>query len=192
MVFMNICRDDTQTYKCAHSLTLTKPQEYVVCRWSKQWQWMAAKDNAKTNAPTRLIVPLSLYLSVYRCCTTAINDMFAFMFDNKNAFASHWIVSDRIKSNRIHFDKAKEKNWANNSFNHIKIDRIVLFTSPSNNGALLQSGGWVKDNGIKCYCCQTDFIARIITPTVILCIKFSSIASLKGNMDDWQWRRCYW
>lgn len=59
------------------------------------------RDNAKTKAPTRLIVPLSLSLSVvlYRCCTTAINDMFAFMFDNKNAFASYRIALDQIKPN---------------------------------------------------------------------------------------------
>lgn len=45
---------------------------------------------------------------------------------------SHRIALHWIKSNRIHFDKTEKRNWANNSFNRIKIDKIVPFTPPSN------------------------------------------------------------
>lgn len=96
----------------SHANNATKYTLYTTCLymiWTMENGWQ------------RLVRQHTLFVCiVYWWCIIAINDMFSFMFDNKNAFASQ-----RIASNQIYFDKA-EKNWANNSFNHIQIDKIVL------------------------------------------------------------------
>lgn len=107
--------------------------------------------------------------------------MFAFMFDNKNAFASQ-----RIASNQIYFDKA-EKNWANNSFNHIQIDKIVLRSiySPYTGAIIAIWGLGRKTIALNVIAANRLYRMHHYTNGYFMHKVFVS-HSLKGNMDDWQ------
>lgn len=137
---------------------------------------MVAKDNAKLPPKhSRLCLTRSI------CCTTAINDLFAFMFDNKNAFASHRIGSHQIKSKSISTKRRTKIGQTIHSITLKSIEWYNLVVSPKRWRCCNPTVGstTIASNVIAA------FMVRIITPTVILCMKVFVFSSLKGNMDDW-------